>query len=159
MIPSLPSNLSEFAGHFYSDAQVSAAVDKFLLEHHLRITDFAQMTEREFHHLFEEDSLDFMLGLNHSRVAPGLMDRLEAEGINLLPNQSAYLNSELRSSGGHNSAVHRVLVRKDGALVPLCNRFQGRMKRWPVLSFGDLSTRRLCSICTAFNLDRAWYRL
>ena len=156
MTLSLPS---EFANHFYSDAQVSAAVDKFLLEHRLSISDFAQMTEREFLHLFEEDSLDFMRGLNHSRVIPGLMRRLDTEGVSLLPNQSVYVRSEVRSSGGYNSAVHRVLVRKDDALLPLCNRLQSRMKRWPVLSFGDLSHRRLCSMCAAFNLDREWNRL
>jgi hypothetical protein len=158
----LSSDLSEFANHFYSDSQVKAAVDEFLLEHHLSLANFAQMTEREFVRLFEQDtsaSLDFLRGLNHSRVIPGLMRRLHAEGIDLLPNQSVYFHSELRSSGGYNSAVHRILVRKDGALLPLCNRLHSRVKRWSVLSFGDLSHRRLCSLCAGFNLDREWHRL
>ncbi len=162
MTSSLPPDLAEFANHFYSEAQVSAAVEKFLLERGLKLSDFAEMTEREFLHLFEESrqgSLDFLRDLNVSRVIPGIMRRLEAEGIELLPNQSVYLHSELRSSGGYNSTVHRVFVRKNGALIPLCNRLSDRMKRFHVIPFGSLAGKRLCSICASFDLNREWYRL
>src|SRR5882762_10110274 len=92
----LPPDLAQFANHFYSEEQVNAAVDKFLLERRLKTSDFAEMTEREFLNLFgegHEGSLDFSRELNLSRVIPGLLRRLDAEGIERLPNQSVYLRS------------------------------------------------------------------
>lgn len=116
-----PSDIASFAQHFFSDREVDAAVDDFLAQRGLRLSDFARMTEREFARIVDdpENELDFMKGFNHSRAISGLIRRLGKHGIDFLPNQSVYLRSELRATGSR-SAVHRVLVRKDGSLRPLC---------------------------------------
>lgn len=152
----------ESARHFLSDAEVDAATDKFLHQHGLEIPDFAEMTEKEFLSLFEDStqgSLDFFRSLNLSRVIPSLLRRLRDADIEFLPNQSVYVYSQLRFSQSNGSVVHRVFVRKDETVMTLCNRYTDRIKKFSVIPFGRVSRKRLCTICSSFNLEREWYRL
>jgi hypothetical protein len=157
-----PNDLVSFASTFYSDDQVNNAVDTFLLVRGLELSDFAKMTEREFVRLFESDSQNgtgFLDGLNNMRTMRGLMQRLADQRIDFLPNQSVYSHSELRSSASPASVIHRILVKRDGSLFPLCGRLADKMRKSPPLEFGQASRKRVCRSCGAFNLQEAWYRL
>ena len=157
MIDSLPPDWISFARSFYSDESTNDAVEQFLRERTLDISDFAKMTEREFTELFKSDptsSSDFAEGLNYSRIIPGLTRRLSASGITLLPNESVYVRGELRSSDGSSSVSHRVLIHKDGSVHPLCGRMANRMRKWSVMPFGQERKRHLCSLCSAPESSR-----